>query len=74
VFFMENLLAPYSLQGDTLSSALGPGTNLIVDDIALLVVDPTGERDQDELQRMRSRWYGGQPTRGGGHRFLGRPI
>ena len=28
VFFMENLLAPYSLQGDTLSSALGPGTKL----------------------------------------------
>jgi uncharacterized protein YbjT (DUF2867 family) len=36
VFFMENLLAPYSLQGDTLSAALGPGTNLqmiAVDDI-----------------------------------------
>jgi len=33
---MENLLAPYSLQGDTLSSALGPGTKLqmiAVDDI-----------------------------------------
>jgi len=28
VFFMENLLAPYSLQGDTLSAALGPGTKL----------------------------------------------
>ena len=28
VFFMENLLAPYSLQGDTLSSALGPATKL----------------------------------------------
>ena len=28
VFFMENLLAPYSLQGDTLASALGPGTKL----------------------------------------------
>ena len=28
VFFMENLLAPYSLRGDTLSSALGPGTKL----------------------------------------------
>src|SRR5246500_4706321 len=25
VFFMENLLAPYSLRGNTLSSALGPG-------------------------------------------------
>jgi uncharacterized protein YbjT (DUF2867 family) len=36
VFFMENLLAPYSLQGDTLSSALGPDTKLqmiAVDDI-----------------------------------------
>ena len=36
VFFMENLLAPYSLRGDTLSSALGPGTKLqmiAVDDI-----------------------------------------
>src|SRR5712691_10535017 len=36
VFFMENLLAPYSLQGDKLSSALGPGTKLqmiAVDDI-----------------------------------------
>src|SRR3954464_14226246 len=36
VFFMENLLAPYSLQGDRLSSALGPGTKLqmiAVDDI-----------------------------------------
>jgi uncharacterized protein YbjT (DUF2867 family) len=28
VFFMENLLAPYSLQGDTLAWALGPGTKL----------------------------------------------
>src|SRR6516225_7063758 len=37
VFFMENLLAPYSLQGDTLAWALGPGTKLqmiAVDDIA----------------------------------------
>jgi uncharacterized protein YbjT (DUF2867 family) len=36
VFFMENLLAPYSLQCDTLSSALAPGTKLqmiAVDDI-----------------------------------------
>src|ERR1700704_6903939 len=36
VFFMENLLAPFSLQGNTLSSALGPGTKLqmiAVDDI-----------------------------------------
>src|SRR5712671_2430439 len=36
VFFMENLVAPYSLRGNTLSSALGPGTKLqmiAVDDI-----------------------------------------
>src|SRR5690349_4932410 len=36
VFFMENLLAPYSLQGSTLASAVGPGTKLqmiAVDDI-----------------------------------------
>ena len=36
VFFMENLLAPYSLNGDTLSSALAPTTKLqmiAVDDI-----------------------------------------
>ena len=36
VFFMENLLAPFSLQGDTLSWALEPGTKLqmiAVDDI-----------------------------------------
>jgi uncharacterized protein YbjT (DUF2867 family) len=36
VFFMENLVAPYSLQGDTLSSALAPTTKLqmiAVDDI-----------------------------------------
>jgi len=36
VFFMENLLAPYSLQGDTLAWALGPATKLqmiAVDDI-----------------------------------------
>src|SRR5207244_11585741 len=28
VFFMENLLAPFSLQGSTLAWALGPGTKL----------------------------------------------
>jgi uncharacterized protein YbjT (DUF2867 family) len=36
VFFMENLLAPFSLQGSTLASALEPGTKLqmiAVDDI-----------------------------------------
>jgi hypothetical protein len=37
VFFMENLLAPFSLQGSTLAWALGQGTKLqmiAVDDIA----------------------------------------
>src|ERR1700751_2830244 len=36
VFFMENLMAPFSLQGDTLAWALAPGTKLqmiAVDDI-----------------------------------------
>src|SRR5580658_6280177 len=36
VFFMENLLAPFSIQGSTLAWALGPGTKLqmiAVDDI-----------------------------------------
>src|SRR5712671_5972660 len=36
VFFMENLVAPFSLQGDTLTSALAPTTKLqmiAVDDI-----------------------------------------
>src|SRR6201989_2245662 len=36
VFFMENLVAPFSLQGSTLAWALGPGTKLqmiAVDDI-----------------------------------------
>src|SRR3984893_12019655 len=36
VFFMENLLAPFSLQGSTLAWAMGPGTKLqmiAVDDI-----------------------------------------
>ena len=36
VYFMENLLAPYSLRGDTLSAGLRPGTKLqmiAVDDI-----------------------------------------
>jgi uncharacterized protein YbjT (DUF2867 family) len=36
VFFMENLVAPFSLQGSTLALALGPGTKLqmiAVDDI-----------------------------------------
>jgi uncharacterized protein YbjT (DUF2867 family) len=39
VFFMENLLAPFSLQGSTLAWALGPGTKLqmiAVEDIGWL--------------------------------------
>jgi uncharacterized protein YbjT (DUF2867 family) len=39
VFFMENLLAPFSLHGDTLAWALGPDTSLqmiAVDDIGWL--------------------------------------
>ena len=28
VFFMENLVAPYSLRGDTLTSSLGPDTQM----------------------------------------------
>src|SRR5579862_453325 len=39
MFFMENLLAPFSLQGSTLAWALGPGTKLqmiAVDDIGWL--------------------------------------
>ena len=35
----------------------------IVDDIALLLVHPTGERDQDEPQRMRQRGHGLQAIR-----------
>jgi hypothetical protein len=43
----------------------------IVDDIALLLVDPTSERDEKELQRMGQRRHGGQPTRGWVDRRLG---
>jgi hypothetical protein len=34
----------------------------IVDDVALLLVDPRRERDQDELRRMRQPRHGGQAT------------
>src|SRR6266576_3739439 len=37
VFFMENLVAPYSLQGSTLAWALGPGTKL-----QMIAVDDMG--------------------------------
>src|SRR5450432_1467497 len=54
VFFMENLLAPYSLQGSTLAWALGPGTKLqmiAVDDIgwfgARAFTDAGGGGDPD---------------------------
>ena len=36
----------------------------IVDDVALLLVDPAGERDQDELEWLRQRRHSGQPIRG----------
>jgi hypothetical protein len=36
----------------------------VVDDLALLLVHPTGERDQDELEWMREGRHGGQPIRG----------
>ena len=35
----------------------------IVDDLALLPVDPTSEGDQDKLQWMRQRRHAGQPIR-----------
>src|SRR5262249_23487148 len=40
----------------------------IVDDVALLLVEPAGERDQDELQGMRPRRHGDQPIRA---KFIG---
>src|SRR5262249_46166244 len=35
----------------------------IVDDVALLLVDPAGKRDENELQGMRQRRHGGKPIR-----------
>jgi len=43
------------------------------DYVALLLVDPTGERDQDALQRMRQPRDGGQATRARASRRLGPP-
>src|ERR1700722_6658516 len=49
VFFMENLLAPYSLQGPTLAWALGPGTKL-----QMIAVDDIGW--------VGARWLHGRPA------------
>jgi hypothetical protein len=49
VFFMENLLAPFSLQGSTLAWALGPGTKL-----QMIAVDDIG--CPDDLQRRPIRF------------------
>jgi hypothetical protein len=42
VFFMDNLLAPYSLQGPTLAWALGPGTKLQMIAVEIGQVEPPG--------------------------------
>src|SRR5262249_30862176 len=44
----------------------------IVDDVALLLVKPGGERDQDKPEWMGQRRHGGEPIRGSVHRTLGR--
>jgi hypothetical protein len=46
----------------------------IVDDVALLLVDPAGERDQHELQWMRRRRHGDQRIRSWDHRSSGRVV
>lgn len=67
-----------SFRGEPTSLVVGeaqaPGSDLfaqdavlfqeIVDDVALLLVEPASERDQDELQWMRQRRHGSQPIRG----------
>jgi hypothetical protein len=45
----------------------------IVDDIALLLVHPTGERDENEPQRRRQRGHGAKATRGYSVRQPGPP-
>jgi hypothetical protein len=71
-----------SLGGEPTSLVVGeaqaPGSNLftqdavlflkIVNEVALLLVEPAGERDQHELQWMRHWLHGGKPIRGGVHR------
>src|SRR5262249_20315963 len=46
----------------------------IVDDIALLLVEPAGVRDQDELQGMRLRRHGNSLSEAEFTRSLGRPF
>ena len=46
VFFMENLVSPYSLQGDTLSSTLGPGTRLQMIAVGTTSAGSAGARSQ----------------------------
>src|SRR5216684_1886210 len=67
VFFMENLLAPYSLQGPTLAWALGPGTKLqmiAVDDIGWFGARALGAHRADSrrarMKAVRLLEYGGQ--------------
>ena len=43
----------------------------IIDDIALLLVHPTGERDENKPQRVRHRGHGVKATRGSVHRLRG---
>jgi len=43
----------------------------IVDDIALLLVHPTGDRDENEPQRVLQRGHGVKATRGWVHRRPG---
>jgi uncharacterized protein YbjT (DUF2867 family) len=79
VFFMENLVAPFSLQGSTLAWALGPGTKLqmiAVDDIGWF-----GARaftDSDTLNRREIDLAGDVRTMPEGAEILtealGRPI
>jgi hypothetical protein len=43
----------------------------IIDDIALLLVHPTGERDENEPQRVRQWGHNVKATRGAVHRLRG---
>jgi hypothetical protein len=43
----------------------------IIDDVALLLVHPTGERDENEPQRVRQRGHRVKATRGSVHRLRG---
>src|ERR1700726_884441 len=75
VFFMENLLAPFSLQGSTLAWALGPGTKLqmiAVDDIGWF-----GARAFTNAAALNPRETyvaGGVPNMPGGGGLLARAV